>query len=107
MSEIFRQPFNCRRTVARKAPVRTGCEKEDLDRHPQGEEEEMSDHDAAPSLRDLRHDRPEEGRDEQARSRQPDQKSARRRSGLLIEEVLDRWLRASCHGLPLEIVAAS
>jgi hypothetical protein len=85
--------------------VRAGSEKEHLDRHPEGEKEQVGHHDAAPARRDL----PEEPRDgcgDRQRSRghtKPESTHRRRTARRLEGWGLQYRLRRECHGLPSEL----
>jgi len=53
LRKVLRKPFDEFRTFTGEAPIRTRGEKENLDREPQGEEENVRQHDATPSRGNL------------------------------------------------------
>src|SRR5712671_6303347 len=89
----FRKPFDEFRIFAGEAPICTRCEKEDLDGEPKGEEENVRQHDPAPSRRNLLKDLSNYGENQQSRSHRTGPQPAQ---GLR----LDRWLKKlRCRGV--------
>jgi hypothetical protein len=54
LRKIFRKPLSEFRTFVGETPICTGRKKENLDSKPKGEEENVRQHDPAPSCRNLR-----------------------------------------------------